>query len=270
MVQRPTAFAALQRREENAVQSVDRAMDLLEALAFAREPMRLTDLAAQLGLHKSTAHRLAATLERRGYVEQDPQTGRYRMGLRLVEVGGCALGSLSVAKVGRPVLERLARQLGETGNIAVLQGHEVLYVDKVETDQNLMRMSVQIGKRSPVYCTAVGKVMLAFNQELLPGILQHVKLRRLTARTITTTEALQDELRSVAERGYAIDDEEHELGLRCVAAPVRDYMGRVVAAVSISGAAMRLNQERVSQIIPALRKVSEEISARMGYRMREP
>lgn len=267
MAERPLPpMTALRRREENAVQSVDRAMDLLEALAFASEPIRLTDLAAQLGLHKSTVHRLAATLERRGYVEQDPQTGRYRMGLRLVEVGGAALSTLSVAKVGRPIMERLARQVGETVNIAVLQGTEVLYVDKVETDQSLIRMSVQIGKRSPVYCTAVGKVILAHNPELVPACLQGLQMRRLTPHTITTPEQFYEHLRHVANVSYAMDDEEHELGLRCVAVPVRDYMGRVVAALSVSGTTVRINRDRLTQLIPLLQGAGREISARMGYR----
>lgn len=247
------------------VQSIDRALSIVEEIARAGQDLGVTELARRLSLNKSTVHRLLSTLESRGYVEQNHETGRYGLGLKILELGSSAANRLALRDIARPVLEQLSRDLGEAVNLVVLSGGEAVYIDKVETE-TMIRMHFQLGKRSPLHCTAAGKVLLAHQGQPVERVLREAELKRYTPNTITRVDRLAQHLAEVRQRGYAVDDEEQELGVRCVAAPVWDQEGRVAAAVSVSGPILRVTSERVPQIVAALTDATARISRRLGYR----
>lgn len=246
------------------VQSVDRAVTVLEVLARHGEA-RVTDVAAELGVHKSTAFRLLGALADRGLVEQDVERGRYRLGFGIVRLAGAVTARMDLTKAGRGVCERLAREIGETVNIAVPRDGYAVNVDQA---QGAGAVAVQnwVGQPTPLHATSSGKVLLAY---LSPGargaLLDTAGLERFTDATITRRAALEAELAEVRERGYATTVEEYELGLNAVAAPVRAAGGQVVAAVSASGPAYRFTVARLAGCAPMLVAGADEISHRLGH-----
>ncbi|HHV58124.1 MAG TPA: IclR family transcriptional regulator [Firmicutes bacterium] len=251
-------------KEENLVQSVNRALAILEALQAAGEGLGVTEIGTRVGLHKSTVYRLLATLARHGYVEQDPATERYSLGLKLVELGTAVLERLELRDLARPYLKRLMEASQEVAHLVVLQDGEVVYIDKVECP-GPVKMYSQLGRRAPAHATAVGKVLLAFLPKAQVDAILARGLPRLTPHTITDPERLRRELRLIRERGYALDNEENELGIRCVAGPIFNHTGQVVAAFSISGLALRLLPAKLEELGGLVRETSREISARLGY-----
>jgi DNA-binding IclR family transcriptional regulator len=246
------------------VQSVDRAVTVLEVLA-RRGEARVTEVAGELGVHKSTAFRLLGALEERGLVEQDTDRGRYRLGFGIVRLAGAVTARMDVNRAGRPVCERLARDIGETVNIAVSRVH---YAVNIEQGQGGSAVAAQnwVGQLTPLHATSSGKVLLAW---LAPaqrtGLLRAAGLTRYTTATITRVSTLDRELTRVRADGYATTVEEYELGLNAVAAPIRGADGAVVAAVSASGPAYRFTVERLAQCAPALIAGADEISHQLGY-----
>lgn len=247
------------------VRSLHRALSIVEEIARSGQDLGVTELSRRLGLNKSTVHRLLATLQSRGYVEQNGEGGRYGLGLKILELGSAASKRIGLREVARPLLERLSGELGEAVNLVVLRGAEAVYIDKVDTD-TLIRMHFELGKRSPLHCTAAGKVLLAFSPQPIEDVLGRGELPRFTRNTITRPDELRAHLAEVRERGYAIDDEEQEAGVRCVAAPVWDRDGRLAAAVSVSGPTLRLQPDRVPAIAAALLATTAAISRRLGHR----
>ncbi|MCY0864576.1 MAG: IclR family transcriptional regulator [Sulfobacillus sp.] len=246
------------------VQSVERAFRLLEKLVMHTE-MSLGQLAEAAGMHKSTAYRLLHTLMELGYVEQDGDQGSYRVGIRLVEMGGLATRSWPLHRAAEPVMDRLAEALGEAVNLAVEDGLDMVYVATIDA-YNLLRMQLNVGRRAPLHCTAVGKVMLAFRPELLRRLQTvHPQLRRYTPHTLTDWAALEAELASVREVGFAVDDEEQEVGARCVAAPIVDHRNRIVASIGISAPTARLSRERAVEVGPDIIEAARQVSERLGY-----
>ncbi|MFI6519528.1 IclR family transcriptional regulator [Spirillospora sp. NPDC050679] len=245
------------------VQSVDRAVTVLEILAREGEA-GVTQLAAELGVHKSTAFRLVAALEHRELVVQDSDRGKYRLGLGILRLAGATAARLDVVRAGRPVYEALAAEIGETVNLAVLSGHEVLYADQV-AGASALQPRDWVGRRLPAHATADGKALLAH----LPAdrLAEHMARprERLTARTLVGPRELADELDLVRERGYATAVDELEFGLTAVAAPVRGARGEVVASVSGSGTGFRLPPERLPGVAGAVRRAADEISRRLGW-----
>ena len=248
------------------VQVLDRALAIIDTLAAESDDLGLMDLAALLQLHKSTAHRLLMILERRRIVERDPQTGRYRLGLRLFELGALAIARFNIRDCARPHLERLLFDTDETVHLCVLDEGGVLYVDKLEPSRSV-RMASKIGRLSPAHCSAVGKAMLAHLPEReLDEILKHRGLPRMTAKTIVTPADLKAELQAVRERGYAIDNEEAEDGVRCVGAVVLGHNGRPLGAISTSAPSFRLTMERVPAVAASVCRAARAISEESGYR----
>jgi len=247
------------------VQVLDRALAALAILANSSSDCSLAELCPALKLHKSTVHRLMMVLEQHRLVVKNPETGRYRLGLRLYELGSRAIDGLDLRGRARPYLDRLQRQFGETVFFCVLDDGQVFYAEKVESQQSV-RTACTVGSRAPAYCTAVGKAMLAELVEAeVIGIVRRWGLKAVTANTITTAAALRAELRAVRSRGYAIDDEEKEEGLRCVSAAVRGHSGKLFAAMSVSGPAFRMTKERVPEIGKAVMQAANELSAELGY-----
>jgi DNA-binding IclR family transcriptional regulator len=246
------------------VQSVDRAISVLEILA-RRGEARVTEVAAEIAVHKSTAFRLLAALEERGLVEQDRDRGRYRLGFGIVRLAGAVSARMDVTRHGRPVCERLAREIGETVNIAVAQRHYAVNVDQVHGASAITAQN-WVGQLTPLHATSSGKVLLAhLSAERRAELLAAAGLERYTPATITTVGPLEDQLTDAVRRGYATTVEEYEVGLNAIAAPVRSQQGEVVAAVSASGPAYRFTPVRMEELAPVLVAGADEISHRLGY-----
>ncbi len=262
------------RRKEKSdyiVQSVDRALDILEAFTYQEEELGVTELSQKLGLHKNNVFRLLATLEVRGYIEQDRKSGNYRLGIKTFEVANIFLHHLGLRRQARPNLEDLVNRCDETAYLAILDGPEVVYVLMHETSQTV-RIVPRLGHRLPAYCTAAGKVQLAYeSRDHLTQIFEGYTLKKHTDKTIDSFDKLFTHLKEVARVGYAIDDEELEEGVRCVAAPVRDYSHRVVAGVGVSGPVPRFSMERMEkELVPLVKEAALRISQRLGYELGAP
>jgi DNA-binding IclR family transcriptional regulator len=252
-------------RSPYRVQVLDRALAALEILANREGECSLVDLCAEMKLHKSTVHRIAMVLEQHRLVDKNPDNGRYRLGLRLFEFGSKAIAAVDLRGRARPYLDRLQRQFGETVFFCILDDGQVFYVEKVESQQSV-RTACTVGSRAPAYCTAVGKAMLAELPDAeVSKIVRRWGLKPVTANTITTASALKAELKIVRTRGYAIDDEEKEEGLRCIGAAVRSHSGKLAAAMSVSGPAFRMTKERLPEIGRALMDAAGKLSAELGY-----
>jgi DNA-binding IclR family transcriptional regulator len=253
-------------KSEYVVRSVAKALDILAAFGYEHQELGVSELAQKLGLHKNNVFRLLATLETRGYVEQDKESGNYRLGLKTFEVGNVFLHHLGIRGQARPILEELVRRCNETAYLAVLDGAEVIYISMHETSHPV-RVVTRVGRRLPAYCTASGKSQLAFeSQDRLDETFHDYSFKRLTEHTITLYEDLLVHLRETACKGYAVDNEEWESGVKCVAAPVRDYTHRVVAAVVLSGPAPRFTSERIEgELAPLVKEAGAKVSQRLGY-----
>ena len=239
----------------NAVRSVDRAAALLLALGDSQGEAGVTELARRLGLHKSTASRLLATLQKRGLVEQDGETGKYRLGLVVIRLAERAERTLDLRGIALPELERLARLTHETTGLGILEGDSMLAVAQAD-GPNLIAVGDWTGRATPLHCVASGKVLLAALAER--EVLRIVRrgLVSYTERTITELEPLLEELARIRRRGYATAIGEYELGLNAVAAPVHDARGNVIAAVDIWGPAFRLTPRRVPELAAQAREAA--------------
>jgi len=258
-----------QRRKEKSeyvIQSVDHALDILEAFNYQEEELGVTELSHRLNLHKNNVFRLLATLETRGYIEQDSRTGNYRLGIKIFEVANIFLHHLGLRRQARPVLEEMVGKCNETAYLAVMDGMEVVYVLMHETSHTV-RVVPRLGYRLPAYCTASGKIQIAYeSQDRLRELFADRPLRKRTSNTITSFDQLLAHLVQVARQEYAIDDEELEEGVRCVAAPVRDYSHKVVAGVGLSGPVSRFSPERIqSELVPLVKAAGAKLSQRLGY-----
>lgn len=252
-------------RKGTILQSVDHALAVLEAFDSTTPELGVTALSTRLKLAKSTVYRLLTTLAARGYVYQNPATGKYRLGLKAFEVGSLAVSQLTVREVALPFLERMRDLTKETVHLGVRDGDAVIYLEKIETPHSI-RMFSRIGRRAPLHCTALGKVLLAFAPPGDATRLLRRGLRRYTPNTVTDPDVLNKELAQIREQGQALDNEEFEEGLRCVAAPLWDYTGTVVASAGVAGPHIRVTPDRVSDLIKVVREIAGEISARLGYR----
>jgi IclR family acetate operon transcriptional repressor len=252
--------------KRDSVQSLERAFDLLEALASGGE-LGVTELANRTGLVPSTAHRLLHTLTKRGYVTQSPETGRYLLGYKIVEVAsGIEHRRERLRAVARPHLESIQRATGETVNLVVLEADRVVYIDQVEGSRNV-RMFTTVGTSVPAHTTGSGKAIMAFGPSDGPSALYGDReLERLTERTLSTLAALEDDFKRIRRRGYALDNEEHEEGVGCVAAPVFDHTGRPCAAISVSGPTARILHEHSSELGALLIERAGFVSEALGHR----
>jgi DNA-binding IclR family transcriptional regulator len=242
---------------------VSRAIRTLELIADAGE-LGVSELGRRLGVHKATASRLAATLADRGLIERDPDTERYRLGFGLIRLAGAAMAGLDLVRTARPILEDLADRTRETVNLGVLSGDDVVYVDQSSGARSIVSVS-WVGRRTPLHCTAAGKVLLAFGDEAERDRLLAAPLSRETVRTIVDTSTLREQLEQVRTRGFAQTQEELEDGLNAVAAPVRQADGRTVAALSVSGPAFRMRAIDLPRLGRIAADAATAISRRLGF-----
>lgn len=251
------------------VQVLDRTCDILECIAANGPELGVSEITMDLGLSKSTVHRLLSALEHREYVRRVPATGRYRLGIKLLELGKKVGESDGLVANAGVYLNRLVDETGETAHLGVLRGGEVVSLCAAESPKNL-RTPATVGRRTAAHSSSLGKCMLA---DLNPGELQMVlgllNMTPFTPSTIVTEQALVKELEKVRRLGFAVDDEEFEVGLKCVGAPVRDKSGRVKAALSIAGPASRLGRDAMKDRASAVVRIAEELSTVLGYRPRE-
>ena len=246
------------------VQALDRAFAVLDLLADSDTPLGLAQVASSLQLHKSTAHRFLMVLERHRMVERTT-TGKFRLGLRLFDFGNRAIEQYDLRDRAQPHLRRLVTETEETAHLCILEGAHVIYIDKIEPTRSV-RMITRVGASNPVHCTSVGKAILAFlPEERVTEILRRVRFERFTHRTLTTAEAFRTEIEKTRRRGYAVDDEELEDGLRCIAVPVLDAQRLPVAAVSVSGPSFRVTAQKLPAIANHLLQCVRGISMDMGF-----
>lgn len=252
------------RRPRQAVQSVQRTLDLMEALAAAQGEVSITHLASRTGLHVSTVHRLLSTLVHRGYVRQNPETSRYYLGSKL---GLLAEGAPRYADLrfhARPILTWLTDLTNETSNLVVLEDTAAVYIEQVQCKQ-VVRLFNAVGNRVPLQCTAAGKVLLAWTpRELRDAIVDRLEFKTYTPRSLASRSALLGTLDLVRRNGYALDEEEYEAGVRCVAVPALDVHGSAVASISVSAPAMRLNRAHSLEILPAMRRAAADLESRLA------
>jgi DNA-binding IclR family transcriptional regulator len=244
------------------VQSVDRALTILGILARLGEA-GVTEIAAELGVHKSTAFRLVATLEQHGMVEQNDERGKYRLGFGVLRLAGATTARLDVVQEARPICRKLAADSGETVNIAVLSDRSALYLDQV-AGQSALQPHNWVGQHIPLHATSNGKVLLSG----LSSVELDNRLPRLaayTATTVTSKARLRKELAEVRAQGYAVAVDELEVGLTAIAAPIRNAHGDVIASLSVSGPTFRLSETRVKELIPVVQDSADEVSRRLGY-----
>jgi len=255
----------LSQEKTTHVKSVARALDILEALADGQR-MGLNQLAGKLGVPKGTVHRLLMTLKDRDYIDQDPATKEYRLGPFVAGLASKALDSYEFRTVIRTHLQALCDLTGETVHLGVLDKGEVVYVDRIDTGDPI-RLVCRIGNRDPLHSTAIGKALLAFmpRDKILATVVSR-RLDRFTPNTITDLDMLLQHLALVRQRGYALDDEESRIGVRCLGFPVFDRHGTVIAAVSVTGPAFRFTKSRITELEERILAISTRVSASLGYR----
>jgi IclR family acetate operon transcriptional repressor len=252
------------RAGEGKNQSLTRALTLLDRLSEASAGMNLTDLSEQLGMPPATVHRLLSTFEELNYVEQDPDLGLWFIGLKAFTVGKAFLNRRDFVASARPFMQILVEKSGETVNLGVIDDGEVVFISQVES-REMMRMIARLGSRSPIHASGVGKAMLAAMQEQhISQILQHRGLARYTDRTIDNPSELRKELEQIRRQGYALDDEEHAIGMRCVASTIFDENQQALAAISLSGPKARIIDSRLAELGTAIRHTADEITLALG------
>lgn len=255
--------------DEATLRTVEKALTLLEELAGAGWPgVGGGDLGRRLGLHRTTLSRFLATLARRHYVEPIEGTDRYRVGLKALELASAPLRGLPLREIGAPILEQLNRATGETVHIVVLDGGEVVTIDRVEAEHPIT-LRTDIGSRRPAYASAAGKAMLAHVPETEVDEILARGMPARTANTITTTLRLKAQRQEIRMRGYALDDEENVEGVRCVAAPVFDLTGRLAGAVSLAAPTYRVDVPRLLELAVPVVEAAHRLSRQLGYRVDE-
>ncbi|MFC5650586.1 IclR family transcriptional regulator [Paenibacillus solisilvae] len=248
------------------IQALDRALKILDLFDEHTIELRITEISARMELHKSTIHSLLRTLQLHGYINQDMESGRYKLGLKLLEKGQLMLQSLDIRTVARKHLSALSEQTGQTTHLVILDGKEGVYLDKVEGEKAAIRYS-RIGRRISLHSSAVGKVLAAFRtKEEIDTLLRNYHFSKITEATIAQREAFLHELNQVREQGYSIDNQENEPGVRCAAAPIFEHNGSVAAAISISTLISTVDDLLFEQYIALLKREAETISQTLGFR----
>ena len=253
-------------KSEYAVQAVNNAIDILELLGDGEHELSISDVVTKLNLTRSNVNKLLATLEMFGYVEYNRYTGNFRLGVKTFQISQAYINKLNIIEISIQVLQQLKQQTGESAYISVMRDGNVVYLNVIETD-HAVRVLPRIGNVGPAYATATGKAQLAYYDQrdidkLYPG-----EMITFTKNTIGSMDALKADLKLIKERGYSMDDEEYELGVRCVGAPVRDFMGNVIAGISVSAPVERIPMERVeAEVAHIVQEAAKALSVKFGYR----
>jgi DNA-binding IclR family transcriptional regulator len=246
--------------------AVERALAMLEAVAQVSDGLSNAEISRKLQIPKSSASYILRTLETQGYLARDAESGKYRVGLKVLSLSRGALGGLDVRGVALPIMRRLTQQTGLTCHLAVLDGADAVYIEKVEPE-GFIRMDTWVGRRMCVHATSVGKAIVAYiPEERLEEIVRKGNMEKRTPKTITTLPRLLKELEKVRNQAFAVDDEENNLGARCVASPVFDDHGSILASLGLSGTTQQVSPQTMPRILEALKDSARHISMGMGYR----
>jgi DNA-binding IclR family transcriptional regulator len=257
---------AKREKESYVIQSVTNALNLLEQFKADRDELGVTELSKRLSLHKNNVFRLLATLEAKGYIEQNKATENYRLGVKSLELGQTFIKQLGLVRQAKPFLKEIVEKCNEMAYLGTIRQNSVIYLDGEEANQTV-KVANRVGWRLPIHCTAIGKAQIAYASEEewdKLGILDHME--RFTPNTIIDRAEFTKHIKEITKRGYALDDEEYNLGVRCVGVPLRDYTGRVVGGISVSGPSFRMTDEVLKKkIIPAVAEAGEKVSKRLGF-----
>lgn len=247
-------------------QSVEKVFQIIEIMAKDKGPMRLQDISLKVEMPASTVMRLLNTLMSYDYVNQDSETLKYSLSLKFCQISDSIHSQFSIRDVVRPYLLELSEKCQESACLAIEEGMMVLYIDVADGPDKMLRTMQRIGKMAPLHSTGVGKLLLLnYDEEKLKVLSEQKGLIQLTKNTITSLEQLKEELKRVASLGYAFDNEECEIGAKCIATPIRDYTGKVIAAISVSGPVSRITQKKIQLITGILLDISVKISRKLGY-----
>ncbi|KAB2331984.1 IclR family transcriptional regulator [Bacillus mesophilum] len=250
------------------VQSLERALTLLNVLSEYPNGIQITRLSEQVGLSKSTVHRLLSTLIDMNYVSKDVETDKYKIGFQIIYISRNVLNNIDLIPISKPFLKKLSSEVNETIHLCMEDKGEVVYIDKIESNQTI-RMYSRIGSRAPMYCTGVGKVLLSGkDEEQFEEIAAKTDFITRTENTIRSRDELKREVETIRAQGYALDNIENEEGIRCIAAPIYDYTGKIIASFSISGPSSRITMERIDdELQNKIQETSRNISKQLGYRI---
>ncbi len=257
------------RRADEGLKSLTKVVRVLDAFSTVDRALSLADIGQRTGFPKSTAHRLLAAMREAGLLDQDRERDRYRLGMKLFELGNIVLANMELHREARPFVDALTRQSGQAVHLAVFDGQRALVIHRADASPEKGQPTAMI-EQAPVHCTSVGKVILAYQSEATVERVIAAGLARFTDSTITDPRVLREQLNEIRGRGYAIDEGEHQPGLRCVGAPIRDQSGRVVAAISITGPFWRLPQSEIDGLAKVAMHSANAISLALGYRPAEP
>jgi len=250
---------------DKGVQTLDRALNILELLAVSKNGMGVTEIGQKTGLHKSTAHRLLNALFERGYVEKAVSGGTYKIGLKIVELSGLYFNNVELKAEAADFLRKLADESTQSVQLAAIVDGEVVYIEKVDAFHSI-RMYSQIGKRAPAHCTAVGKaILMGMSNAELEEFFRDYNFKAYTKHTKTSKEEVLKDIEEAKQKGYSVDDEEYEEGIRCIGAPIYDYRKKVIAGVCTSGSRRVISPKREKELKDFVIKTAGAISRRMGY-----
>ena len=256
---------ATNHRDRYLINSILRASNILKCFLGERTHLKISEIAQQLKLDRSTTYRILLSLEKCSLVEKDQKTGEYSLGLSTFEIGNNYLRRIDFIKISEPIMMELASKVQETVHLAVLSDTEIVYVDKVDSPRTLGVMS-KIGQRAPIYCTALGKVLLAFQpEEEQSRIIHKIRLIPLTPNTITSKQKLMEELKAIKKRGYSLDHREIEQEVECIGAPIWNHLGNVIAALSITGPQKKIDTPQEKHFVTEVVKAAALISSKLGY-----
>lgn len=259
-MERRFRIAEKQMRKNEKIKSIDKTLDLLEFLSVNEQETGITEISKKLNMGLSTVHRILTTLKSRGYVIQNHQTTKYRLGIKLFELGCAVQSTKRLVEITKPYLKQLSQGTNETANLAILEGKEVIYLDTIESPE-ILRTEIMAGTRTPAHCTALGKVLLAFisDGEFESLYKNDESLSFLTPKSISSLEELKKNLKKVKEQGYAVDREEYKIGINCIGVPIFGRNG-AIAAISITGPASRFTIDKMKKTKDRLINISKEIS----------
>ncbi|GAB4116521.1 MAG: IclR family transcriptional regulator [Candidatus Caldatribacteriota bacterium] len=248
------------------VNSIDRTLQILQLFSLQKPEWGVSEISRALNLYKSYVHNILFTLLKRGFVTKNPANDKYRLSIKFFELGSIVLENIDLRKIAHPYMEQLSQEFNETVHLGILSEGEVVSIEQEKSNQTL-QPQIYIGKRAPLHCTGVGKALLAFlPAEEIDRIIQEKGLKKYTDNTITNTLDLKKELEKIRQFGYALDNMEHEPGVRCIAAPIRDHRGNIVASMSLSGPAFRIGEDQITLIKERVIYYTRLISQAMGYR----
>lgn len=249
---------------QEKIQSIDRALDIIEVLAENQHGLGITEIAERIGLHKSTAYRIASTLVARGYASKT-EKGIYKLGIKIIQDVSGYINSLELQTEARPYVASITSELGLTSHLGILDGDQVIYIEKMDFFSNL-RIYSTIGVRVEAYSCSLGKCLLSnYSASQVRSIMSSCSFEQFTENTVASIDELIEDLNLVRRRGWAMDDEEAEIGHRCIGAPIFDYRGDIIAAISASGPTAQITEERIEVVAEYVKKQALEISRSMGY-----